>query len=444
MSAGTAFIGLALAALTAGAEPLSRADVVTRALKSNPAAERSRQEQRILSGRGQEALADALPEITLTGSALRYRDPSLLNSSSFDSFPAEFKDMLTPIPANLYDGSVQVRQTLFSFRVGKAIRAARLAIQLGREQVRQAEQNVTLQAIQAYNTYLLNLEKVRVAEKAVKQKEKHLEMAKSRRAAGVATDLDVLRSAVDLENQRTQLLRMRGQADLARSQLNAVMVQPIDTPIEPTDALTAQPVEETIDEVVAEALRNRPELQGVALTGRIYDQFVGMAAASSRPRLDANASWGYSVREPRNFFKSDFTRWNFNVSLTVPVFDGFRTAGQVAQAKGERGKIAQDRIAVENAIRLEAKETFDRLNVAKSILSAAELNVAQAQQALDMTHANYNHGAATTLDVLDAQAALTLADSIRLEALYEHANAWAALRYVMGRNPLVDVIPSHR
>ena len=92
--------------------------------------------------------------------------------------------------------------------------------------------------------------------------------------------------------------------------------------------------------------------------------------------------------------------------------------------------------AIENQIRLEAKDAVDRLAVARSILEAAELNVAQAQKASDMTQANYQHGAATTLDVLDAQAALTLAESNRLEALFEHANARATLRYVMARDPL--------
>ena len=69
-------------------------------------------------------------------------------------------------------------------------------------------------------------------------------------------------------------------------------------------------------------------------------------------------------------------------------------------------------------------------------LAAADLNVTQAQRALDMTQANYSLGAATPLDVIDAQAALTLAESLRLEALYAHANARAALRFVMGRDPL--------
>jgi outer membrane protein TolC len=70
------------------------------------------------------------------------------------------------------------------------------------------------------------------------------------------------------------------------------------------------------------------------------------------------------------------------------------------------------------------------------VLRAADLNVTQAQRALDMTQANYALGAATPLDVLDIQAALVLAESVRLEALHAQANARATLRWVMARDPL--------
>jgi outer membrane protein TolC len=53
-----------------------------------------------------------------------------------------------------------------------------------------------------------------------------------------------------------------------------------------------------------------------------------------------------------------------------------------------------------------------------------------------MTQANYQHGAATTLDVIDAQAALTQAESNRLQGLFDHAMARALLRYVMAQDPL--------
>ena len=45
-----------------------------------------------------------------------------------------------------------------------------------------------------------------------------------------------------------------------------------------------------------------------------------------------------------------------------------------------------------------------------------------------MTEANFRLGAATTLDVLDAQAALTQAEFSRVEALHAHAETERAER----------------
>jgi outer membrane protein TolC len=98
--------------------------------------------------------------------------------------------------------------------------------------------------------------------------------------------------------------------------------------------------------------------------------------------------------------------------------------------------VSQDRVALENRIRLEARDAVDRLRVAGKVLDAAELNLVQARRALEMIQANYKHGAATLLDVIDAQAAHTQADSNRVQALHAHASARAMLRYVMAQDPL--------
>lgn len=422
--------------VAAHAEPLSRAEAVARALSINPEVRRSLEDVNILNGLADEAMADALPEIKVLGAGTRYRDPSLLNSSSFDAFPPELRESLTPIPANVFDGYAEMRQTVFSFKLRKAIRAARMAREVGQEEVERTRQAVALLAVRAYNEYLLSLEKVAVGEKAVRQKEKHLEMARNRRQAGVATELDVLRSAVDLENTRAILLRLKGETDQARGRLNAAMVRPIGTPIEPTDSLTYVPLEITPEDAERRAWSDRPEAKAIALNESIYTELIGVAQSDSRPRLDFYAAYGWSVRQPSNFFDGDFARWTGGLTLTVPVFDGFRTRGKVAQARAERNKISQDRIALENRIRLEAKEGVDRLAVATSVLEAAELNVSQAQRALEMTQANYQHGASTTLDVIDAQAALVQAESNRIQGLFDHAMARALLRYVMAQDPL--------
>jgi outer membrane protein TolC len=420
----------------APAQTLSRSEAVALAVANNPEVRKSQQALLSLRGQGREALADALPEVNVYGIGTRYRDPSLLNSSSFDAFPPELRTALRPIPQNLFDGTAQLKQTLFSFKLGRAVRAARYGISMGEEQVKSVTRAVALDTIRAYNDYLLDLEKVKVAEKSVRQRETHVEMARNRRAAGVATELEVLRLQVALENQRAVFERTRGEADLARGVLNAAMVRPIDAPVEPSDRLVRQDFDVPLETIVQEALANRTEVKAAEMAVRVYNEFVGVVRAEKRPHLDLLANWGYSVRRPDNFFSSDYTKWNAGITLTVPVFDGFRNAGKVAQAQARREQAAQDRIALENQIRLAAKQARDALATAGRVLAAADLNVTQAQKALDMTQANYTLGAATPLDVLDAQAALTLAESLRLEALYEHANARATLRWVMGRDPL--------
>lgn len=427
----------------AAAEPLSRAQAVALALERNPNMLRSLADRDGLRGRAREARADALPELSVYGSYLRHQDPGFFNSPNIDEFPPEVVQAFRPVPATLWTGSATLRQTLWSFSLGKAIRAARYAERLGDENVRSARQDTALRTIFAYNAYLLALEQVKVAEKVVRQNEKHLEMARHRHASGVATELEVLRFEVDLANARTTLLRLSGAADLARGDLNAVMVRPTDTAIEPTDSLEF--VDETADrsEVVEEATSSRPEMKAIAWNEKIFDEAIGIYKADMQPRLDLDAAFGWSVRDPSNFFETDYKRWSLGVTLKIPVFDGWRTAGKVAQARADRAKVGQDKVALETQIDLEAQQAVDRLRVAASVYRAAELNVAQARRAAEMTAANYRLGAANTLDVLDSQAALTQAEWNRVEALHAHANARAGLRYVVGRDPLelADPLP---
>ena len=129
-------------------------------------------------------------------------------------------------------------------------------------------------------------------------------------APGVATDLEVLRFEVDLANARTTLLRLSGAADLARGDLNAVMVEPTDT----ADRAHrhARFVETTADQqqVVREAVASRPEVKAVAWNEKIYDEAIGIYKADMQPRLDFNGAYGWSVRETPNFFESNYKKWS--------------------------------------------------------------------------------------------------------------------------------------
>ena len=430
------FVVVMACATSAAAQELSRAQAVAQALAANPTVKLSLEQVALLEGRIVEAKADALPDISWNTALARYRDPSLLNSPGFDDFPPEFREALAPIAANALATTADIRQTLFSFKLNKAIQAARAARIAGEQDTQRARQVTALDAIRAYNQLLFAIEQLRVIRANVQSKQTHADYARNRRAAGVATELEVLRAEVDLENARAESLRAENDVVAARAALNTVMLQPTATPIQPTDTLQMVPFTAAYDAAVAEALQARPELQLLRTQERVRTLLVDVAAGDAKPSVEFNGSYGFAVRRPNNVFNFDYSAWRASVNVAVPLFDGWRTAGRVAQARAERNTVTHQIAALESQVRLEVQTALDALALADRTIQAAELNVTQARRASEMTEANYKLGAATQLDVVDAQQSLRDAENIRNQALFIHANARAALRFVMGRDPL--------
>jgi outer membrane protein TolC len=435
----TAFVLLAIVCSisdAAFAQSLSRRDAVAQALDANPTVKLSLEQVALLEGRIVEEKAAALPEITWNTWAIRSRDPGLLNSPNFDEFPLEFRDALRPLPGNAFSTAADLRQTIFSFKLGKALQAAKAAKAAGEQDIQRAKQVTALDAIRAYNQLLFTMESLRVIRTDVQSKQTHVDYARNRRAAGVATELEVLRAEVDLENARAEATRAENEVAGARSLLNTVLVRPTSATVVPTDTLAVVPFTTDFDAAVTEALAARPELQLLRTQERVQDLLVGVAAGDAKPSIEFNGSYGFAVRRPRNLFSPDFSRWTAGINFRVPLFDGFRTAGRVAQARAQRNTITEQIAALESQVRLDVQSAFDALALSNRTIEAAELNVTQARRAADMTEANYKLGAATQLDVVDAQQSLRQAENIRNLALYNHANARATLRFVMGRDPL--------
>ena len=61
------------------------------------------------------------------------------------------------------------------------------------------------------------------------------------------------------------------------------------------------------------------------------------------------------MRRPAKLFNWDFSRWSALVTVKVPLFDGLRTAGRVAQARAERNTVTQQIAALENQVRLDVQ-----------------------------------------------------------------------------------------
>ncbi len=419
--------------------PLTLREAVSLALARNPEILVAQAQLDELMGKITEVRSGAYPQVSFEGYGLRLRDPSFLNSSSFDSVPQEFKDALVPRAANLFDLALSVKQPLYN--AGKVHTAVHLADETRKEKVaalEAARQRVAFRVFQAFHDLLLAGENLTVVKETRQQRERHLELARARFAQGVATEIDVLRSEVNVANTEPELIRAANRVRLARSALNNLIVVDIEAPTEIAGRLEYHPWQGLdLAAIQAQSLQSRPELLAAQRVVEESKLLVTLARAENRLGVDLDGRWGYNIRELKNVFNQEFTRWNVAVNFKLPVYDGGRKAGLMAQALARLRAAEQSQAQLENSVRLEIRAAYDDLQSSSQAIVAAGLSVSQAERVLNMMQSNYQYGAATTLDVVDSQTAVTVARNSQLNATYDYEMAKARLRLAAG-SPILD------
>ena len=433
----TLFVLCAAGPLTAQEPAITLAEAVRMAVAHHQDVGKARAAADALKGKIREVRAQALPDVQINADAFRLRDPSFLNASGLDKFPAELRDALVPSAVNLFNYSITVKQPLFTQgKVGTALRLANVEAEGALAEIDRAQQDVAINTVKAYYD-LLWAERYRalVAE-TQEQKKRHAEMARTLYRNGVATEVDALRSEVAVSNGAPDLVRAENAIRQARALLNYYIGRPLDFATRLAGDFEEKAWERTnIDELEQEAVRRRPELQRLRIAERSAATQLQLAHAENRMRADFSSSYGISSRLLQNLNDAKFTRWTAAVSFTFPVFDGFKRSGLVWQATANQRAAKLEREKIEQQIRLAIQQGYDELKAASETIAAARANVGQAEKVLTMTQSNYKYGAATTLDVVDAQTAVSVARSNLLRGLHDYSVARANLRWTMGEQP---------
>lgn len=434
----TALTGLLLCTSLAGADDaFTLEEAVRLAIARHQDVGKARAAAEALKGKIREVRSQALPEINLQSNANRWRDPSLLNASGLDKFPEELRSALIPSAVNLFDYSVTIKQPLFTQgKVGTALRLASIEAEGALSEIDRAQQDVALGTVKAFYG-LLWAERYRtlVAE-TQEQKKLHASMARTRFQNGVATEVDVLRSEVAVANGAPDLVRADNAIKQARAQLNYYVGRPLDSATRLVGDFQEKVWEQPdLSELERDALRRRPEIEGLRIAERSADTQLSLARAEDRMRLDFNGSYGVMARLPQNLVNSEFTRWTAGVNFTLPLFDGFKRSGLVTQAVANQRSARLERDKFEQQVRLAIQQNYDDLQAAAESIAAAKATVGEAEKVLTMMQNNYKYGAATTLDILDAETSVSVARTNLLRGLYDYSVSRANLRWSLGQTP---------
>ena len=417
--------------------PVSLNDAVNMALVRHEDIGKAQVAAEGLKGKIREVKSEAYPDVRFVSSAMRWRDPSFLNASGLDKFPEELRSALIPYAVNLFDYAITVKQPLFTQgKIGTGLRLASIEAEGALSEIDRARQDVALGTVKAFYDLLWAQRYEQLVAETQAQRKAHAAMARTRFQNGVATEVDVLRSDVAVANGVPELLRAANAVKQARALLNYYIGRPLDAATELAGEFERRVWEENdLTELESTAVRRRPEMQRLRIAERSADTQLQLAKAESRMRLDFTSAYGMTARLPQNLLDREFNRWTAGVNFNFPLFDGFKRSGMTVQATAAQRAARLDRQKFESQVRLSIRQAFDELKAAAETIAAAEATVSQAEKVLAMMQENYRYGAATTLDILDSQTAVSVARTDLLRGLHDHCIARANLRWAIGQTP---------
>jgi HAE1 family hydrophobic/amphiphilic exporter-1 len=299
-------------------------------------------------------------------------------------------------------GQFGVTQVVFTWgQVGAAIRAAKLGFEYSDQQLRRFRQAVVRDVTAAYWNVLAARELVRITEEQGTQRERFLDETTKRQSAGTATDYDVLAARVAVENARPAVIKAQNLVRQVREQLRFLLAEPGEVDVDGTLGATVEPAP-TYEELLARALVNRPELGQIRSQEGIYQELVTIAKAGNKPRVDFSAGWGKNNLSLETLSSSG-TNWSAALFATVPLFNGWRTKGQVAQARSDLANLTIEGLKLREGISVEVRTAIDAYNEATEILAALKGTVEQAERLLFLSEKGYELGVKTRLEVQDAE-----------------------------------------
>ncbi len=257
--------------------------------------------------------------------------------------------------------------------------------------------------VQALAMASLNAQ-IAAAEDIVADDQQNLQLVRTAKAAGSATDVDVLHADSQLANDRTQLPPLRQGLAEARHAL-AVLVGHAPAEWSPPDfALAGFRLPDRLPINLPSALvRQRPDILAAEAALHAAGAAVGVATAQMYPDITLSADLLQQATFPGQLFQEMATAITAGGGLTAPLFHGGALAAQRAAAEAAyKTALARYRQTVLRAFAQVADILQALAHDAESV-ATEDKAVASAEASLRLTRLSYAAGNVGVLQVLDAQ-----------------------------------------
>jgi cobalt-zinc-cadmium efflux system outer membrane protein len=190
--------------------------------------------------------------------------------------------------------------------------------------------------------------------------------------------------------------------------------------------LVYEPVNLTLDDLAARALRSRPDLQAAQRGITAAQSQIGLAKANAKQ--DITGTFDYTHVNATN-------NGAFFFSMPLPIFN--RNQGEVARTYYALTQSQFQEQAAEQQVLTDVKNAYETLLNNRDVVQLYDNGyLQQAQQSLEIAQFAYQHGAASLLDFLDAERTYRSTELSYRQALASYMAALEQLRQAVGTRQL--------
>lgn len=302
------------------------------------------------------------------------------------------------------------------------------------------KQEVVFRTISLYYSVVEIEQLLKVRTEDVIQQQKTLETIEERNRLGAVTLADVYQQQVQLGNAELEVIRAQNNLEIAKSNLlfylglDVLDVYEFSKDLSSAEKLNIKEDIEAdynqISDLVAEALTYRKDFISKLLNLESAYDGITIARSGHFPRLTGSMSFGSSANTFDNLL--DSKRYSAGLTLSIPIFSGFRVSNQVQFAQVNVMNTELELSDLERKIKQEIQQSLLDLQAAKKALLVSEKNVRAAEENLKIEREKYALGAGKLLDVLIANTFYTNAQTNYINTQFNYLKLSEQLKYNLG------------
>jgi outer membrane protein len=334
-----------------------------------------------------------------------------------------------PIIYNRYSNGITVGQMIADFgRTRNLVESSKLNAQSEQKNAAATREDVLLQVDGAYYATLRAQAILRVAEETVKDRQLLVDQVTALAQSNLKSSLDVSFATVNLGGAKLLLVKAQNDLQAAFTQLSTALGY-AESPSFDLEEEPLPPPPPDFSQLVANALRNRPDLQAQQLKEQAENKFAMAERDLKLPSITALGSAGLTpVGQPA--LASRYAAVGVNVN--IPIFNGHLFSARETEAHLKDEARAQDVRDLGNRIARDVRIAWLNVNTASQRLALTAQLLDEAAKSLDLAQARYNLGLSSIIELSQAQLNKTAAEMEQASAKYDYQGLLAVLDFQVG------------